>query len=470
VGDSVRWSATKIAQAIRSRELSCDEVIRTHIARIEEVNPKLNAVVQLCSDRAIEEARAADQALARGELNGPLHGVPITIKDNLDTAGIISTGGTKGREGFVPTKDATVVARLRGAGAILLGKTNTPELTMAYETENLIYGRTNNPYDQSYTCGGSSGGAAAILAVGGTALDVGSDTGGSIRVPSHFCGTAGIKPTAGLIPKTGHILPLGGIVDAMTQLGPMARKVEDLALTLPVLAGVDWRDPSVVPMSIGNFRDVSVKDCRIAFFRSNGIFEPCGEIAAAIDLAVKLLNESGVSVKEGRPAVIEDSYDLTLALWTADGGSGFEKVLRDAGTNEVHSFMASVLDECRAGAKSGADFSPLLERWSRFRSEMLKFIEPFDVLLSPVLPFAALPHGSTFNTDRFPGFSYTMTYNLTGWPAAVVRVGTSTNGLPIGVQLASKPWREHVALAVADYLEETLGLWPEPRAGMTESQ
>jgi amidase len=141
--------------------------------------------------------------------------------------------------------------------------------------------------------------------------------------------------------------------------------------------------------------------------------------------------------------------------------AGFEKVLRDAGTNEVHSFMAGVLDECRAGAKSGGDFSPLLERWSRFRSEMLKFIEPFDVLLSPVLPFAALPHGSTFNTDRFPGFSYTR-LTITGWPAMVVRVGTAPNGLPIGVQLAAKPWREDLALAVAHYLEEAFGGWPEP--------
>jgi amidase len=462
VSDSVRWSATKIVEVIRSRELSCETIIREHIARIEEVNPKLNAVVQLCSDRAIEEARAADRALSRDEPKGPLHGVPITIKDNLDTAGMITTGGTTGRTGFIPKHDATVVARLRGAGAILLGKTNTPELTMAYETDNLVYGRTNNPYDQSCTCGGSSGGATTILAAGGAVLDVGSDTGGSIRVPSHFCGTAGIKPTAGLIPKTGHILPLGGVVDAMTQLGPMARKVEDLALTLPVLAGVDWRDPSVVPMSIGNFRDVSVKDCRIVFFRSNGIFEPCVEIAAAVDLAVKLLSESGVSVEEARPAVIEDAYDLTLALWTADGGAGFEAILRDAGTNEIHPFMARVLDVCRSGAKSGADLTELLERWSRFRSEALRFIEPFDILLSPVLPFLALPHGTTFDTDRFPGFSYTMIHNLTGWPAAVVRAGTAPNGLPIGVQLAAKPCREDVALAIAQYLEEALGPWPEP--------
>ena len=457
----MRWSATKIAEVIQSRELSCETVIREHIARIEEVNPKLNAVVQLCLERAMKEARAADEALSRDEPKGPLHGVPITIKDNLDTAGIVSSGGTKGRKGFVPKHDATVVARLRGAGAILVGKTNTPELTMAYETDNLVYGRTNNPFDQSCTCGGSSGGAAAILATGGAALDVGSDTGGSIRVPSHFCGTAGIKPTAGLIPKTGHILPLGGIVDAMTQLGPMARRVEDLALTLPVLAGVDWHDPSVVPMPIRNFRDVSVKDCRIAFFQSDGIFEPCVEIAAAVDLAVKLLSESGASVEEARPAVIEDAYDLTLALWTADGGAGFEAILRDAGTNEIHPFMARVLGVCRSGAKSGGDFTALLERRSRFRNETLRFIEPFDILLSPVLPFAALPHGTTFDTDRFPGFSYTMIHNLTGWPAVVVRAATAPNGLPIGVQLAAKPWREDVALAIAQHLEEALGPWPE---------
>jgi amidase len=463
VNDVVKWTATRIAEAIGSRKVSCEEVIRAYIERIEEVNPKLNAVVQLCSDRAIAEACAADQALARNELKGPLHGVPITIKDNLDTAGIVTTGGTKGRTGFVPVHDATVVARLRDAGAILLGKSNTPELTMAYETENLVYGRTNNPYDVSYTSGGSSGGAAAILAAGGSALDVGSDTGGSIRVPSHFCGTAGIKPTAGLLPKTGHILPLGGLVDAMTQLGPMARKVEDLALALPILAGVDWHDPSVVPMPIGDYRNVSVKGCRVAFFYGDGVFEPSAKTAAAVASAVKLLEESGASVEEALPGVTKDVYDLTLALWTADGGAGFEAVLADAGTVEVHSFMARVLDVCRSGTKPPGELTALLERWSRFRTEMLRFIEPFDILLSPVLPFVALPHGTTFNDELFPGFSYTMIHNLTGWPATVVRVGTAANGLPIGVQLAAKPWREDVVLAIAHHLEGAVGVWPEPR-------
>ncbi|HYZ73143.1 MAG TPA: amidase, partial [Chthoniobacterales bacterium] len=305
--------------------------------------------------------------------------------------------------------------------------------------------------------------AAAIIAAGGVALDVGSDTGGSIRVPSHFCGTAGIKPTAGLIPKTGHILPLGGIVDAMTQLGPMARKTEDLALALPILAGVDWNDPSVIPMPIGDHEKVSVKDCRIAFFYSNGSFEPSTETTAAVASAVNLLSRDGASIEDARPGVLSEVYDLTLALWTADGGAGFEAVLQDAGTVEIHSFMSGVLGVCRSGVKAPCEITALLERWSRFRTEMLRFMEPFDILLSPVLPFVAPPHGTTFNDNLFPGFSYTMIHNLTGWPAAVIRVGTAANGLPIGVQLAAKPWREDAALAVAHRLEEAVGVWPEPQ-------
>jgi amidase len=200
----------------------------------------------------------------------------------------------------------------------------------------------------------------------------------------------------------------------MTQLGPMARRVEDLALALPILAGVDWEDPLVVPVPIGDYRKVPIKDCRVAFFYGNGICEPSAETAAAVTSAVKLLEESGASVEEARPGVTKDVYDLTLALWTADGGAGFEAVLRDAGTIEVHSFMAGVLEVCRSGAKAPGEFTALLERWSRFRTEMLRFIERFDILLSPVLPFVALPHGTTFNDELFPGFSYTMIHILPG--------------------------------------------------------
>ena len=187
-------SATAVAKAIRTKEVSSEEVVKAYVQRIKDVNPQLNAVVRLDAEGALVEARRSDEELAKGDLRGPLHGVPMTIKDALDTAGVISSGGTQGRSSFVPEQDATVVARLRAAGAILLGKTNTPELTLGFETVNLVYGRTNNPYDVSRTCGGSSGGAAAIIAAGGIPFDIGSDTGGSIRLPSHVCGTAGIRP------------------------------------------------------------------------------------------------------------------------------------------------------------------------------------------------------------------------------------------------------------------------------------
>ena len=233
----IHSSVSALARAVQAKQVSSMEVVQACLDRIDQVNPQLNAVVQLAATRALEEAREADEALARGESNGPLHGVPMTIKDSLDTAGLISTGGTKGRESFIPQQDATVVRRLREAGAILLGKTNTPEFTLSFETNNLIYGRTNNPYDTSRTPGGSSGGAAAIVAAAGAPFDIGSDFGGSIRLPSHLCGIAGLKPSSGRVPRTGHIYPFGGVQDSFQQIGPLARYVEDLALILPLIAG-----------------------------------------------------------------------------------------------------------------------------------------------------------------------------------------------------------------------------------------
>ena len=251
MSDIIYSSAKAIAGAIRDKEVSAVEVAQAHLDRIGEVNERLNAVVHLCGERALDEAREADDMLARGESKGPLHGVPMTLKDSLDTEGVVTTGGTTGRRDFVPDQDSTVAARLRAAGAVLLGKTNTPELTMAGETDNLVYGRTNNPFNLERIPGGSSGGAAAIVCAGGSPFDVGSDTGGSVRMPSHFCGIAGIKPNSGRVPRTGHIIPWGmGATDAKTQNGPMARFVEDLVLLLPVISGPDWIDPAIVDMPL----------------------------------------------------------------------------------------------------------------------------------------------------------------------------------------------------------------------------
>jgi amidase len=220
--DLFYWPAVKLVEALRTRQVSAEEMVNAHLRRIDQVNGTLNAVVQLAADRALAEAQKADALLAQGQLLGPLHGL---IKDSFDTEGIISTAGTKGRAHFVPAQDATIVARLRAAGAIVLGKTNTPELTMAIETDNYVYGPTNNPFDLARSPGGSTGGAAAIVQAGGSPLDFGSDTGGSLRWPAHCCGLVSLKPTSGRVSRAGHILPGGTPVGTMTQVGPIAREV-----------------------------------------------------------------------------------------------------------------------------------------------------------------------------------------------------------------------------------------------------
>jgi amidase len=417
-------------------------------------------VVQLVADSARAQARAADAALARGTIYGPLHGVPMTIKDNLDTAGVISTGGTRGRATFVPARDATVVARMRAAGAILLGKTNTPELTLSYETDNLVYGRTSNPYDPSRTCGGSSGGAAAIIAAGGSPMDIGSDTAGSIRVPSHCCGTAGLRPTSGRVSRTGHILPPGGVIDALTQIGPMARFVEDLGLILPVIAGMDYLDPAVIPMPLGDPGQVDLGKLRVVVHTDNGIQSPTRETVETVKAAAAALANAGLAVTEARPAGIEQTLEIFLAL-TCDA-SGIRALLESYGTTELSPAVAGLLAMTNAGSASAAQLGAAVLRWDAFRAAMLSFMKEYDLILCPVSASPALPHGSSYAADSLPGYSYTQTYNLTGWPAATVRAGTSPEGLPIGVQVVARPWREDVALAVARHIESALGGWRAP--------
>ncbi len=455
-------SAASLAHAIRDKQVSSQEVVEAYIHRIESVNPQLNAVVQLTAEPALTQAKKADLALARGEIKGPLHGVPITIKDSFDTEGIISTAGTKGRASYIPQQDATAVARMRAAGAILLGKTNLPELSLAYESNNLIYGRTNNPYDLSRTPGGSSGGESAIIAAGGSPLGLGTDGFGSIRLPAHFCGIAGLKPTSGRIPFTG-ILPHGfGVSAKLRHVGPMARYVEDLILTLPILSGVDWRDPATIPMPLEDPGKVELKSLRIVFYTDNGIVTPTYEIIGAVRNAVHALADAGAIVEEARPAGIEQSYELFRDLFAADGGAGVQRLLQMAGTTEIHPFVQQFGEILRPHALTTAEFGSLLVRWDMFRSTLLSFIEKCDVIICPVCSTPAWRHSSTITEEQFVAGSYSMTYNLTGWPGVAVRGGTSPEGLPIGVQVVARPWREDVALAVAQQLETVLGGWQPP--------
>ncbi len=279
--DLIYQPAAAQAAAIRQGEISSEQLADSSLERIREVNPQLNAVVQLVAEQALDDARQADDEQKHGHLRGSLHGVPMTIKDSFDTAGVVTTWGMSSRIAHRPAEDAAVVARLKLAGAILLGKTNTPELTLSYSTQNPIYGRTNNPYAVDRSPGGSSGGAAAIVAAGGSAFDIGSDTGGSIRLPAHFCGICGIRPTSGRVPRTGHAIPPGGPLDALTQVGPLARSVEDLALILPIIAGPDGVDTWTQPVPLGSMEGIPLPGRRVAYFSDNGICTPAAEVREA---------------------------------------------------------------------------------------------------------------------------------------------------------------------------------------------
>lgn len=413
------------------------EVVAAHLAQIARVNPALNALVA-AAETALAQAEAADAALARGERVGPLHGVPFTVKDWIDAAGLPCTGGDPQFRARIPAADAPAVARLRQAGAILLGKTNVL-------VENPVYGRTNNPYHLDYSPCGSSSGEAALIAAGGSPLGLGSDSGGSIRQPAHACGLAGLKPTTGRIPLTGHFPFISALNDPRTTIGPLARSVADLGLVLPLLCGPDGRDASVIPAPLGDWRAVAVRGLRAAFYTQHAEAEPTPETVAVCQQAARALAQAGVHVTETLPPRIEEAYDLTRRYWQRPESASAETWLPDG---EFH--LAS------------EEVERHLFEWDRFRRALLAFMADYDLILTPVAELPATPHGA--DSGRIP---YTLPYSLTGWPCAVVRGGTSPEGLPIGVQVVARPWRDDVALAVAYELEQALGGWqPPPLAGV----
>ena len=454
-------SAKNLAQTIRDKKASSAEVVDAYLKRIEEVNPKLNCFVQF-NEKARAQSLEADAALARGEVKGPLHGVPMTTKDSIETAGVITTAGTLGWAGHVPQEDATAIGRLRAAGAIMLGNTNVPEFCMSGESTNLVYGQTNNPYDLSRVPGGSSGGEAATISAGGSPAGLGSDGAGSIRWPAHCCGIAGLKPTSGRVPRTGHWPTLSGIglLDPWFHVGPMARYVEDLGLILGVISGVDWRDVRAVPMPLGDPGNVDLKSLRVAFFTDNGIRPVSEDTATVIRSAAKTLSDAGLAVEETRPDGIEQNYDLYMQIFGSDTGEAIRSLVEVAGTKETSAEFGKLMALMPDEPLSAFEYSSMMVRWDEFRSKMLRFMETYDVIVCPAYTGPAVPHGTFY--PRFDNFSYTIVFNLTGWPSAVVRGGTSDDGLPIGVQVAAAPWREDVALAVAQHLETALGGWQRP--------
>ena len=457
-------SAREQARLVRQRQISSRELIGAHIDRIAAVNPALNAAVEVLADPALDDARRADRELASGSLRGPLHGVPFSIKDSIEQAGTRCTAGTLGRKDALPsTQDATLVARLRRAGAIPIARTNLPDLLFAFESANLIYGQTNNPYDPSRTSGGSSGGEAALIAACGSPLGLGSDAAGSVRLPAAFCGIAGIKPTSGRLPRTGHFPPAGGWLEMVWQIGPMARSVEDLVEAMRLLTGPDGIDPTVPDVPFREPVHVKLAELRVAFYTDNGFAPADAEVEAVVRAAARTLTSSAQSVTEARPACLPAAYDLEMKFIGPDGGDSLRAYLRDIGSTQVHPLLTGWLDKLEPYR---TDLAGLARYWSEldaYRSEMMRFLRDFDVILCPAYIHPALPHVESIRDENFRGFSHTMAYNVAGWPGVVVRCGEWRTGLPIAVQVVAGPWREDIALRVALFLEEAMGGWRAPR-------
>jgi amidase len=446
-----------MARRIQSREISSVELVSAHVAQIKTVNPSLNAVVELMEEQALAAARQADQQLAAGRSTGPLHGVPFSIKDSIDVAGSKTTAGTLGRRESAPACcDATLVRRLKQAGGIALAKTNLPDLLFAYESDNFIYGRTNNPYDLTRTPGGSSGGESALIAAGGSPLGLGSDAAGSVRLPAAFCGITSIKPTSGRLPRTGHVPPAGGWAEALWQIGPMARFTEDLVLAMRLLAQEDEQDFTSPPMPL--LEPVDLKKLRVAFFIDNG-FAPCApEIKDAVKKCAAFLEREGAAVTEQAPPGVADAYDLEMALLGADGADGIDAYLAAVGSDKIHPLLTFFVDQMRPHRVSATQFAEVWARWDGYHSAMRRFFQQYDVVLSPVYTQTALKHGESMLMENFRGFSYTMAWNVAGYPAATVRCAAQGK-LPINVQVVTKPWHDLLALQMCSAIESCYGGW-----------
>ncbi|HKW19264.1 MAG TPA: amidase [Terriglobales bacterium] len=462
--------AWKMAELVRSRAISPVELVKSHLNRIGELNPKLNAYVQVDSEHALAQARTAEAALARGAELGPLHGVPISIKSSIDVAGMRCEAGTKLRAGHVAEHDAPLVSRLRKAGAIVLGVTNTPELLMAWETENLLYGRTNNPWDLSRTAGGSSGGEAAAVASGCSAGGVGSDGGGSIRVPAHFCGICGLKPTPGRIPATGHFPQSVGPFALLGVVGPMARTVRDLKLLFEVMQGPDVGDPSAAPVPVRWRDEGGLKKIRIGYFEDDGRTRVTPETRSAVRRAAKALQSAGFEIEPFRPDGLEKARQLWWKIFGVAGGMLLGPMLRGHETELspiLKQFSGWVAEETPHTAQT------LLDTWIErdvVRMQIFGQMERVPVMLCPVAAVPAFRHGEREwqidgqTVKYLDAWSYCEWFNLLGMPAATVPAARSADGLPIGVQIVAVPWQEEAALEIAEVIEAQCGDLGQPSA------
>jgi amidase len=457
VTDITTRSAVAILALLQERKISAVEVAEEHIRAIEALNPKLNAIV----DFEPERVRAQASGLSQG--NSPLAGLPVTVKSSIPTAGHKCELGSAFYRGNIPKDDATVVARLRSAGAVILGTTNAPELLMAYETDNLLYGRTSNPWNLAYSAGGSSGGEAAAIAAGLSAGGLGSDSGGSVRQPAHATGICSLKPTPGRIPSNGHMPPCIGPFSTLGAIGPMARTIEDVTLLFRVLSGQEVTDPVGAPV---NFRTPALADLKripIGYFEDDGLVPVTPETRVAVRAAVDVLQRAGFNLQPFRPVALEALRKLWWTFFVRCGAMFDETIIRGR-----HDKLSPIFKEFLAFGHAEPPLSAeeLLFSWAEsdiIRGKMLAEMEQFPILLCPVCAIPAFKHGERSWTVEGQSIKYldvmryTQWFNTLGAPAAVVPVGKSPGGLPIGVQIAARPFEDEIVLAIAGVIDREFG-------------
>ena len=459
--------AVELLKLLRAGAISALELANEYLAQIERLNPKLNALVDFDAVRVREQVRTA--ARSAPELR-PLLGLPVTVKASIPTAGYRCEIGSLITRGSIPAEDATVVARLRGAGATILGVTNTPEFLMAYETDNLLHGRSCNPWNLDYSPGGSSGGESAAIAAGMSAGGLGSDSGGSVRVPAHFTGICSLKPTPGRIPGSGHLPPCVGPFAILGVIGPMARTIDDVALLFEVLSGQDRVDPVSPPVALRKYSLDDLKRFPIGYFEDDGLTPVTTETRQAMQGAVRFLRAQGFDVKPFRPKALEQARKLWWTFFVRCGAVFFAPTIRGH-EDKLSSIFKEYLGFSAEEPPLTGD--ELLETWAEcdvIRGKLLQQMQMFPVLLCPVCSIPAFRHGERSWTVEgqqvayLDVMRYTQWFNLLAAPAAVVPVGRSPEGLPIGVQVVARPFEDEIALGVALVLDREFGYAVPPMA------
>ena len=451
---------------IRERQISPTELLDAHLRQIAKHNPQINAFVVLLEEEARKAARLAETAIMRDEVPGPLHGVPVTVKDSFDMAGLATLCGSKFRLGHRAAEDATAVTRMRAAGAIVLGKTNCPEFLSNYETDNYITGRTNNPWNLERTSGGSSGGESAAIAAFFSAGGIGSDGGGSVRIPAHFCGIAGLKPTPGRVSAAGHYPAIGHPGGLLGVAGPMARTANDVRLLFSVLAGYDSQDPFSAPVPL---REPSIQNLRIGLMEQFYEVPVEPETREVVRKAALMLERIGFKVEAFKPRGAERAPNI---WWFFFGQlpARLTQQLFEGREQDAHWTGTEFLENSlKQPEPSAMDVLTNLAARDRMRAAVLREMESVPLILSPVCGVPAFRHRErTWKTDSRPiGLFEAMMpvtpWNLFGMPAVTIPFGMSSDGLPIGVQLIGRPYEEELILEVAVRLEEARGAFPGPR-------